>query len=144
MNYYYSQRYPVYEWWGMTNPTMGQKGCLVTATAMLLSYFNDSAMYPDDWLRWLRQNNGLTGNGNFLWHSLVEATDSKLRYSTKPNAKNGETTYGLRECWLSGQKHWVLDHPLEENKIIDPWDGQVKAYDAMKYTGRVVYYIGKK
>lgn len=150
MNYYYSQRYYVYAqsiigWsWGR-KLTMASHGCLITATAMLLSYFNDRPLYPDQWLTWLLRHNGLTNGGSLIWAKVTEGAGGKLRYSTTPNARPGETTYGLREVKWGSQKHWVLDHPLLPGKVIDPWDGSVKPYlHEHPYTGRVIYFIGTR
>lgn len=145
MSYYYSQKYPVYAN-NVVPPgaTMEQIGCLITAGAMLISYFNDSPLYPDHFLNWLHRHNGLEADGRLRWSAITDATGGKLRYSNKANARQDETTYGLREVLLgNGTLHWVLDHPITPNKVIDPYDGKVKDYNDFSYT-RSVYYIGKK
>ena len=145
-NYYYSQRYSVYanEIIGQPNLTMANYGCLVCDCAMLISYFNDKPLYPDIFLVWLKYHNGLTKDGRLYWIKVCEATNDKLKFSYKPDAKQGEITYGLRQVYFGRLNHWILDHPLIPNKVIDSWDGKVKDYNSFKYTGQNRFFIGKK
>lgn len=146
-NYYYSQKYGAYKNFGIGEPTMEQAGCVITGLAMILSYFNDSAYYPDQMLSWGRENGMLQSNGYTRFDVFPKATDNKLRLDDASNAKPGEIVYSLRECILdNGMKHWVIDHPLEVGKIIDTWNGEVYDFKSHKYeyTGRVISYIGKK
>lgn len=152
-NYYFSQRFSAY-----TNQEIGRikdrkgnwiiyrmadSGCIITGVAMILSYFNDRAFYPDQMLKWLKEHNGLTSGGAFYWNKLCEAAGNKLRISSKPDPKPGEITYGIRGVYLANG-HFVIDHPLEVGKIIDPLDGRVKDYNFYKYTGYNTFYLGYK
>lgn len=150
-NYYYSQNYGLYAYYGISVPTMKDAGCLITSLAMLLSYFNDSAYYPEQMLSWGRKYGMLDAGGRTIFSKFCEAAGNKLRVDVPSNAKPGEKVYTVREINMpNGLQHWVLDHPLEANKIIDPLDGQVKDYGYYRasghgnYTGRSVSYIGKK
>lgn len=144
-DYYYSQRYGGYkDEVIIPGPTMGEKGCLITVFAMILSYFNNSAYFPEQMLHWLHKHNGMTSDGRLYWQKLCEAAGGNLRMAIKPNPKPGEVTYGIHECKVSGQQHFVLDHPSQVGKIIDPWDGRVKPYNSQEYTNRDIYYMGKK
>lgn len=151
-DYYYSQRYGAYarKEIGRAKDVKGRiilykmadSGCVITATAMILSYFNDRAFYPDQMLEWLKKNKGLTSGGAFYWDKLCEAAGGKLRRSITPNPKPDETTYGLRGVYLANG-HYIIDHPKLIGKIIDPLDGLVKPYNTYKYTGYNNFYIGK-
>lgn len=145
MDYYYSQRYGGYkDEVIIPGPTMGEKGCLITCCSMMLSYFNNNPLYPEQLLHWLHKHNGLTSDGRLIWSKICEAAGGKLRMNTKPDSKPGEVTYGIRECKLSGQQHFVLDHPRESGKIIDPWDGKVKDFNSQNYTGKNMFFMGKQ
>ena len=148
-NYYYSQRYGGYAskvigTLGSHAFTMGADGCLITDCAMLLSYFNDKPLHPDKFLEWLCGHQGLTTDGRLYWNKVNEAAGGKLRNSINNKPLPGETTYGLRQVIFGRFNHWVLDHPLIANKVIDPWDGQVYDYGKYRYTGRTMFYFGKK
>lgn len=144
-NYYYSQTFGGYKNFGIGTPTMGQKGCVVTSLAMILSYFNDKAFYPDQMLSWGRENGMLDDRGNTRFEVFCKAAGGKLRISFVANAQPGEVTYAIREVKLSsGLPHWVIDHPIIPNMIIDSYDGKVKTHNSFNFTGRVYYYIGKK
>ena len=145
MNYYYSQKFGGYSSEVITpGPTMGQAGCAITACAMLISYFNNSPLYPDDFLHWLHQHNGITSGGRLYWNKVCEATGFKLRMNSKANPRPEEVTYGIRECLINGSQHFVFDHPTIPNKIIDPYDGKVKDFNSMKYTGKNIFFMGKQ
>jgi len=144
-NYYYSQQFNGYK--DEVIPpgiTMGQAGCAITVCAMLISYFNDRPLYPDDFLHWLHKHNGLTKGGRLYWSKVCEAAGGKLRMNTRPNPKPYEVTYGVRECLVNDRQHFVLDHPASAGKIIDPWDGQVKNFNSQRYTGKNMFFMGKK
>ena len=148
-NYYYSQKYGGYaKEVIIPGPIMSDKGCAITCAAMLISYFNDSALYPDDFLHWLHEHNGLTSDGRLLYESVCKATNYKLRMSTVANPKLGETIYCIREVWYkgrAGQQHFVFDHPSIPGKVIDPIDGSVKNYtNEHTYTGKNIFFIGKR
>jgi len=144
-NYYYSQKFGAYKNYGIGTPTMETAGCVITGLAMILSYFNDSAYYPDQMLSWGRQNGMLDSRGKTRFPVFCEATGGKLRISDVANAKDGEVTFAIREVRLdSGLLHWVIDHPSEVGKIIDTWNGVVYSYNKYNFTGRAYYYIGKK
>ena len=144
-NYYYSQKYGGYKNFGIGEPTMEQAGCVITGLAMILSYYNDSPYYPDQMLSWGRENGMLTEQGYTRFEVFPLATNNKLRLSSKADANEDEVTYAIRECVLdSGLNHWVIDHPIQADKIIDTWNGLVYSYTKYNYTGRVNYYIGKK
>lgn len=147
--YYYSQRYGGYAskiigTIGNHAFTMATDGCLITDCAMLLSYFNDRPLYPDQLLKWLQEHRGLTNDGRLLWLKICEAAGNKLRFSLIPNAKQGEVTYGIRQVVFGRFNHWIFDHPLIANKVIDPWDGCVYNYKKYRYTGQNRFFVGKR
>jgi hypothetical protein len=145
MNYYYSQQYGGYANYGIGEPTMKQAGCVITALAMILSYFNNRAFYPEQMLSWGRKNGMIDSKGRTRFEVFPRATNNKLRISVYSDCNLGESVYGIREVKLnSGQLHWVIDHPEIPNTIIDPLDGKVKTYNSQNYTGRRYFYIGKK
>ena len=145
MDYYYSQTFSIYKNYGIGAPTMGQKGCVITCLAMILSYFNNRAFYPEQMLSWGRENGMLDNQGNTRFEVFCKATGNKLRISVTNNAQPGEVIYAVREILLSnGQKHWIIDHLTQPNMVIDSYDGKVKPYRSFNYTGRAYYYIGKK
>ena len=148
-NYYYSQRYGGYASkiiGTISNHafTMRSDGCLITDCAMLLSYFNDRALYPDQLLEWLKTHDGLLPDGRLLWNKICEAAGNKLRFSYVPNPQYGEITYGLRQVIFGRFNHWVFDHPIIANMIIDPWTGSALPYNSFIYTGQNRFYLGKK
>ena len=146
-NYYYSQKYSVYaNKLIVPGLTMAKGGCVITNLAMILSYFNDRAFYPDQMLDWMKKNNGILPDGRVKYDVFCKASDNWLRFSYIPNPKAGETTYGIRQVFIGSAPawHWIIDHPLIPNKIIDPYNGLVKAFNSFSYTGQARYFIGKK
>ncbi len=146
-NYYYSQRYS-----GYANKliipglTMSQGGCFITDYAMILSYFNDKAFYPDQMLDFLQSKNYITSTGRAMYQGLCDAAGFKLRFSYTPNAQAGETTYGIRQVYFGHAPdwHWICDHPLIANTIIDPFDGAIKPFNHYSYTGQARFFLGKR
>jgi len=145
-DYLYSQRYGAYANEKFRDPkyglNMANAGCVITCCAMLISYFNDKALYPDQFLIWLKAHNGLTSDGRLYWNKVCEATANKLRFSYKNDVRPGETTYTLRQVYFGRLNHWVMDSPTKIGMIIDPWDGQVKYYSFYRYTGQHRYFHG--
>lgn len=145
-DYLYSQRFSAYaeQIIGQPNLKMKDFGCVITATAMILSYFKDKALYPDQWLAWLKSNKGLTADGRLYWNKLCEATFNQLRFSYVNKCDPGETTYTLRQVYFGRMNHWVLDSLTQAGMIIDPFDGRVKPYSSYNYSGQHRYFFGKR
>jgi hypothetical protein len=122
---------------------MAEAGCVITCKAMLLSYFNQRDFFPDQMLLWDRANGGILDDGRTVWKKLCEAAGGKLRHTLFNDVQPGELVYCIRKVHF-GNGHYVLDHPEQPGKIIDPLDGRVKPYGTYRYTGENHYYIGKR
>ena len=145
-NYYYSQRFSDYAKKKIANGyTMASHGCYITCFAMILSYFNDSAFYPDQMLAFLKRKHYVLPDARVYNQGLEDAAGFKLRFSYNPNPYPGDATFGIREVKLkSGALHWVMDHPLLVGKVIDPLDGKVKLYKDFNFTGKNRFFMGKQ
>ena len=144
MNYYDSQKYHAYKDTPIANVfTMQSHGCYITNMAMILSYFNDRAFYPGEMLAFLKEKNYILGDARVYNKGLEDAAGFKLRFDYQVTPKPGEHIYGIRQVYFGPIGHWVIDHPIIPNKIIDPYDGKIKDFNSFAYTGQVRYFMGK-
>lgn len=123
---------------------MGTHGCYITDMAMILSYFNDRPFYPDQMLEFLKRKRYVLPDARVFNKGLEDAAGFKLRFSYRVDPLPGDRVYGMRQVYFGPIGHWVIDHPLIPNKVIDPFDGQVKNYTDFAYTGQNRYFIGKQ
>jgi len=152
----YSQRFSAYKdrpigWYldhkGHTiTLTMGGEGCAITCFAMLLSYFNKKAFYPDQMLSWLEANKGITRDGRVYWEALCRAAGGKLRLDTKPAKREGENfCIGIRMMHF-GNGHFIMDNPNQIGMMNNPWTGKIENFSEyeQKYpaTGYNFFYLG--
>jgi len=143
-NYYYSQRYSGYANKRIANGyTMGTHGCYITCFAMILSYFNDKAFFPEEMLYFLQGKNYVLPDARVYNEGLEDAAGYELRFDYNVTPKEGEHTFGIRQVYFGPIGHWVMDHPFEAGKVIDPYDGQVKDYNSFSYTGQTRFFMGK-
>ncbi len=143
-NYYYSQKYGAYAKIPIANGYfMGTHGCYVTCFAMILSYFNDKPFYPQEMLYFLQGKNYVLPDARVYNKGLEDAAGFKLRFSYHVNPKPGERVFGIRQVYFGPIGHWIIDHPLIPNKVIDSYDGKVKNFTDFSYTGQARFFIGK-
>ena len=144
-NYYYSQRFPTYANKPIANGyVMATHGCYITDFAMILSYFNNRPFYPDQILEFLKHKNYVLPDARVYNKGLEDAAGFKLRFDYNITPKPGEHIYGIRQVYFGPIGHWVIDHPIIPDKVIDPYDGQVKDFKEFSYTGQVRFFMGKQ
>ena len=145
MDYYYSQkdRRWARKKLGESGLDMAGFGCVVTDCAMVLSYFFDREVLPSELLNWLNENNGFTPNGLLYWNKITDFSKGTLRFSTTPNAEKDELTYGIRNVVMGRYNHWVIDHPRNTGRVIDPLLGEERDYNDYTYLNKNRFYLGK-
>jgi len=127
--------------------TMGGEGCAVTCFAMLLSYFNKKAFYPDQMLKWLKSNRGITSTGLVYWEALCRAAGGKLRVDRVPHMRNDENfCIGIRMMHF-GNGHFIMDNPNQKGMMNNPWTGKIENFSEYEQnwpaTGYNFFYMGK-
>ena len=144
MDYLYSQKYSGYANKKIANGfTMATHGCYITCFAMILSYFNGRAFYPDNMLDFLQKKGYVLPDARVYNEGLEDAAGYKLRFDYRPTPKEGEITYGIRQVYFGPIGHWVIDHPTKVGKVIDPYDGKIKDYKSFSYTGQARFFMGR-
>lgn len=142
--YYYSQKYHAYANKKIANGyIMASHGCYITCFAMILSYFNHKAFYPEQMLKFLQRKGYILPDARVYNSGLEDAAGNELRFDYHETPKIGEHIFGIRQVYFGPINHWVLDHPIIPNKIIDTYDGKVKDYNHYSYTGQVRFFMGK-
>jgi len=144
-NYYYSQRFSAYANHKIANGyTMATHGCYITCFAMILSYFNNAPFYPDQMLDFLQRKGYVLPDARVMNSGLEDAAGGKLHFDYHVRPRLGEHTYGIRQVYFGPIGHWIIDHPLIPDMVIDPWDGRVKDFEDFAYTRQTRFFIGKQ
>lgn len=136
---------------GQSGQTLGQQGCLITASASAAFAFAKQTN-PLVLCRQMSQAGGFdqTGSANLLTLAKCLGLDLGFRYDTNanvaPNHSQVNEAMGLLHIerlakWGMPSVIWVdTDHDgkpnhwvcyLGQGQVLDPWDGQQKGFDAV-------------
>ena len=125
---------------GSSGQTIGQIGCAMTCTAMLLKYYGVNTD-PGVLNAWLSTHGGYTSSGALYWAKPAEYSNGKMQFVSMGGSITDNDNWGVLNDELSKgypvivevdaypstpslDSHWVLVTGREGNQyyINDPWD----------------------
>ena len=139
---FFSQKDPQWkdDLMGSSGQTIGQIGCAMTCTAMLLKYYGVSTD-PGVLNAWLSTHGGYTSSGDIVWAKPAEYSNGKMQFDSMGGSIVDNDNWGVLNDELSNgypvivqvdaypstpalDSHWVLVTGREGSQyyINDPWD----------------------
>jgi len=125
---------------GSSGQTIGQIGCAMTCTAMLLKYYGVSTD-PGVLNAWLSTHGGYTSSGDIVWAKPAEYSNGKMQFDSMGGNIVDNDNWGVLNDELSNgypvivqvdaypstpalDSHWVLVTGRDGSQyyINDPWD----------------------